>query len=222
MATFDIAYTQPGTVKTEFARSLIETALAHPNTAFLPSSGKNLVRNKNVATQYWLDTRNGDWLLWLDSDLSWTQEGLAQLLETADEKGPSIISGLGFQWSGSKIYPGFFAGYDKDGTLTIGGDNERIDYPRDTAFKIPAAGGGCMLIHHEVFQAIKELPHTESYPWFFSGTDANGKVTGYAQQVSEGAKRKRYDVWCEPRFEVVHYEPIAVTSEFYDKWWGKQ
>ena len=181
-------------------------------------SGKNLVRNKNIATKYWLNLAAKDWLLWLDSDLTWTTEGLTRLLTTAEEKGPSIISGLGFQWSGNRIYPGFFRGYDKDGNLTIGG-NERVDFSRDEPFRISAAGGGCMLIHREVLEVVEAQPHVEGYPWFFSGTNSMGGPTGYATLLSEVAIDKGYDVWLEPRFEVAHLEEIVVTSEFYDRWW---
>ena len=221
MATFDIAYMHPGTVRTEFAGSLVDTAIQHPNTAFLPMSGKNLVRNKNIATKWWLASSKKDWLLWVDSDIEWTQEGLNQLLATADEKGPSIVSGLGFHWSGGVIYLGFFTGRNSRGELAIE-SNTHHDFPRDEPFKILAAGGGCMLIHRDVLWAVEKRPHIEGYPWFFSGTNKDGGPTGYATLLSEGTVAEGYDIWLEPRFGFKHFEPVAITADLYDRWWGKE
>ena len=221
MATFDIAYMHPGTVKTEFAGSLVDTAIQHPDTLFMPMSGKNLVRNKNTATKWWLANSKKDWLLWVDSDLEWTQEGLNQLLATADEKGPSIVSGLIFQWSGSTLYPGFWIGRNSQGELVVE-TNTHYDFPRDEPFKIIAAGGGCILIHRDVLRAVEKRPHVEGYPWFFSGTTADGKQRGYARFLSEGAVAEGYDIWLEPRLELKHFEPMAITADLYDRWWGKE
>ncbi len=221
MATFDIAYMHPGTVKTEFASALIATAVEHPGTSFIPTSGKNLVLHKNIATQFWLDSSDKDWLLWVDSDLSWTQEGLTQLLETADEKGPSIVSGLVFQWSGTSLYPGFFVGRTSLGDLAIQA-NSWCEFPRDEPFKVPATGGGCVLIHREVLLAVEARPHTEGYPWYLSLTRADGKPGGYTAQLSEGASAEGYAIWVEPRSEFTHFEPVPITSELYDRFWGRQ
>ena len=221
MATFDIAYMHPGTVRTEFASSLVDTAIKHPDTLFMPMSGKNLVRNKNIATKWWLASRKKDWLFWVDSDIEWTQEGLDQMLDTADEKGPGIISGLGFHWSGVTPYLGFFNGRNSKGELAIEAGVHH-DIPRDKPFKIVAAGGGCMLIHRDVLWAVEGRPHNEGYPWFYSATNAAGGPTGYATLLSEGAAAEGYDIWVEPRFEFKHYEPVAITRELYDRWWGKE
>ena len=220
VASFDIAYMHPGTVRTEFSSALIDTAIAYPGTTFLPMSGKNLVRNKNLATQYWLDNKKKDWLLWLDADISWTTEGLSQLLATADDIGPSIMSGLAYQWSGSAIYPSFFMETNSAGDVAINSSTHQT-FPRDKPFKILAAGGGMMLIHREVFASIQELPHIPGYPWFYSGTRENGSPEGYAKPISKKARKLGYDVWVEPRFEVTHYEYVGLTDEHYDRWWNK-
>jgi len=221
VATFDIAYMHPGTVKTEFASSLVDTAIQYPDTAFMPMHGKNLVRNKNHATKWWLASSKKDWLFWVDSDMAWTPAGLERLLATADEKGPGIISGLAFHWANSEApYLGFYYLRDATGEPALDASTY-LDFPRDEPFKVLASGGGMMLVHRDVLYAVEGRPHVEGYPWFFSNTKKTGDPTPYALQLFKGATAEGYDIWIEPRCEVDHIEPIAITSKTYDRWWGK-
>jgi len=215
---FDIAYLHPGTVHTVFADSLTETIRAYPKTKALPMSAKRLVLNKNVATNWWLNNSTTDWLLWIDQDMGWEPEDIQHLLDTAEEKGPAVISALCFGYMNGQIYPGFFV--ERDGNRLKAVVNQYMQYPKDEAFEVDGTGGGFMLLHRNIFQAMYNEPHLEGYPYFYAQME-NGKPHGYAQFFCKLATDLGFKIWIEPRAEVKHHQDIPLTSYMYDRWWGR-
>ena len=220
MATFDLAYMHPGTVTTKFAESLTETAIAYPQTTFIPISGKALVRNKNFATKNWYHNSKNDWLLWVDQDMGWEPNDLAQLFATADEKGPSIVSALCYGWMDGNMYPSFFVDRDEN-NLLLAVTGQHLGFPDDEAFEVPGTGGGFMLIHREILGKMLQEPHIPGYAFFFAEEAADGRSQGYSQYLCKLAADLGYAIWIEPRCEAKHYEEIAITTEMYKRWWGK-
>lgn len=115
-----------------------------------------------------------EWLLMIDSDMTFSPDLVERLLEVADPREAPIVGGLCF--AGGKMsdpYPTVYRlTQTEDGAVGV---QREYDYPRDSLVKVGATGGACLLIHRQVFAAMKakwgtlESGAPSPYPWFAEG-----------------------------------------------------
>lgn len=114
-----------------------------------------------------------EWLLMIDSDMTFEPDLLERMLAVADPVEVPILGGLCF--AGGRHhdpYPTIYRQIEKDGYLSV----DRVyDYPRDALVKVGATGAACMLIHRNALGAMKNNYNTKPdgsrnpYPWFAEG-----------------------------------------------------
>lgn len=110
----------------------------------------------------------GDWLLFIDSDMTWQPDAIKTLVETREKWDLDIIGALCFQRS-EPFQP----------TLYKLGDRARLDeetswsgytflekWPEDSAVEVDATGMAFCLIHKRVFDRILQQQGGERFPEF--------------------------------------------------------
>jgi hypothetical protein len=137
------------------------------------SSGPRVAEARNQIVDLFADVHpDTEWLLMLDSDMTFNEDLVDRLVEAADPKTAPIVGGLCFAGGRShQPYPTVYRELDVvDGYINI----ERVyDYPRDRLLKVGATGGACLFMHRDVLARMK-APHPNGF-----GTLPNGNVNNY-------------------------------------------
>lgn len=127
------------------------------------SGGIPASRNK-VARQF-LDTTDGEWLLFIDSDMGFAPDLADRLVEAADAVERPVMGALCFSGARCKptddnplhaerfqIRPTVYQWVELDDES---GFTPIKDYPRDAVVEVGATGAAALLIHWEVLAALR-------------------------------------------------------------------
>ncbi|MDQ6524325.1 hypothetical protein RB608_11970 [Nocardioides sp. LHD-245] len=167
-------YLSPGQVEHEFCQSLLEMSIydlmtsRHLAGVFGVRSGALLAAARNSVAEQFLaaaDEGTADWLLFIDSDMTFERDALEQLFEHANPETCPIIGGLCY---GLDFQTGPFPVVYKlvetpDGPMTH--RPSRLD--RDTGLlQVDGTGAAFLMIHKSVLIAMRERGYSKAYPWF--------------------------------------------------------
>jgi len=184
-----VAYLTPGLIHSGFAESLLDM-LVHDvafNKRIVDGGGRmalqagaNLSAPRNSLVRKFLAYGKADWMLMLDSDMTFQPDLMERLLEFADPETAPIVGGLCFGFDDkANIQPTLFG-------LVGDESNPQViryhEWPPDSMFQVAATGTACLLIHKSVFERVRDvqLPNrggrpgfNDAFPWF-QETDHDG------------------------------------------------
>ena len=191
------ANVNPGYLPIDFVRCLAKSYKALPQLGEIlteTSSLPNMARTKNGLNFLRGD---GEWMLLVDSDQAWEPQAIIQLLRTAKEKKVKIVSGMTFMQQQGRIIPHAYQRITDQKVLAPYAVLPSLTEP----FKVTAVGGGCLLVHREVIEKVKEMTDgTTSYYWWEETFDlAVGKMTGEDITFCERASAAGFEIWYEPK-----------------------
>jgi hypothetical protein len=176
-----VAYLHPGLVHAAFMECVVDLLVY--DTAFhkrivqgggrlATQAGANLSGPRNGLVGRFLDYGKADWMLMLDTDMTFTPDLVERLLEFADPEQAPIVGGLcfGFDDKGD-IQPTLFG---------LVGDEQHPqviryhEWPPEAMFQVAATGAACLLMHKSALEHIRdfELPggrgrgFNRAFPWF--------------------------------------------------------
>lgn len=172
---------------------------------------------RNSLTETFLKS-DTEWLLWLDSDMTFPKETLVELFKVAEEKNSKMVTGIYYQRKNCYL-PVLWSRGDQTEHVGLSGlENRRAEtnkyvgafcFPnpnKTEPFKVHAAGFGCVLVHRSVFEVLdrpwfKFLPGVCSEDFYFF---VNAKEAGF-------------DLWATPNLELGHIgdAPIITKKDFY-------
>ena len=123
-----------------------------------------LVEARNKTVTEFLESKDADWLLWLDTDMGFPADTCERLLAAADPAERPIVGALCFTqretesdgmggWRCQAV-PTVFDWMRLDNGQE--GFAVRWDYPHDTVVRCAGTGSACILIHRGVFERIAE------------------------------------------------------------------
>lgn len=160
----------------------------------------------------------GEWLLTLDTDVSFGPDLLDLMLDSAKQIGAPILSALYVTWmgDGKQLCPVWLVNREDGLTQTVAHLN---DGPQE----LDAIGLGACLIHRSVFEKMKaeyeagQVPWANS-PWIWFGRDRLGKghlptSTGEDVTFCRRAKACGFKIWGDSRIEVTHLKRTPLNYE---------
>jgi GT2 family glycosyltransferase len=145
-----------------------------------------------------------DYVLWLDSDMTFEPDTLIRLLKDHEEKRGDIISGLYFKRVPPYtpvLYEVFEAGETESSYLI------QTKIP-DGFFEVQACGFGCVLTPVEVIRAVA---HEYGAP--FTQIKGNGEDLSFCWR----ARQLGYKIVVDPSISCGHVGYQVITRSFYDK-----
>jgi len=178
--TVVIGYVHPHTVTEGFARSLAEACLIKDNhiigiiAASSPRQehGRNTVISKYLdGAQYAGDHVGAEWLMWIDTDMTFKPDAIKRLLATAKTTKADMVAGLGFVYKRGEgvLIPNAWTWNPEAQEW-----EDTDDYKSGIVQEIDGTGSGFALINRRVFQ------HTDNNEWHRSGTHPKtGKYMGH-------------------------------------------
>lgn len=205
-----MGYIHPGDVRGEFATSMFVTALAVPQVMGLVArqSGPRISSSRCLLVDEFLATRF-EWLLMVDADMFWTPEDVHYVLQSADRKERPIMGGLCFADQVGNLFPTIYA-LGEDGSYHVA-----LEYPKDTVLPVDGTGAAFLLVHRDVYTAVRAANADHPHP-VFADTIVNGAERGEDLTFCARAKELGYPIYVDTRAKIGHVKQRYLTEPEYD------
>lgn len=167
---------------------------------------------RNQLTQYVLKKGGYDYVLWLDSDMTFDSDLLDKLLAdiegAEDGEKRQAVTGLCFGRR-PPFKPCIYKSLDvqQNGQMIMPKCETWYDYPRDQVFEVAACGFACVLMRVGVLEAMGIY----GVPFF--------PVGGLGEDLTFCWRAQKLDIrfHCDSRLKIGHIMRIAVDEGFRDK-----
>ena len=168
---------------------------------------------------------NCDWLWMVDSDMTFEEDALDMMLETAHNEDVKIVGGLCFAGrADSRMFPTIYELFpvEEEGHEGEWGTRVIEDYPKDQPIKVGATGAAFMLVHRDVFVEMQRkfgvLPNgmPNPYPWFVEASNG-GKPFGEDIAFCLRAKACGFDIVVDTRIKIGHVKNVVLTEEGFER-----
>lgn len=162
-----IGYVHGGTVRAEFAASLITLIMEGktPLDAVLAlESGPNVSTARNKICADFLARQRAPWLFMADTDMVLQADTLDRLIEAADPVERPVLGALCHSLDGGQPYPVMYELVQKDGgELAF---TRYQDWPEGEVLRVSATGAACLLIHRNALETVAAASKDPAAPWF--------------------------------------------------------
>jgi hypothetical protein len=194
------------------------------------SSGPRIAEARNTIVDQFADMYpKADWLLMLDSDMTFDPDLVERMLGVADPKNVPILGGLCFCAGGDDRgpYPTLYREIETKQNYVHVAPVE--DYPRNALVKVGATGGACLLVHRQVFAAMKQpWPNgfgttqdgeLNPHPWFSEGlVGPGGKQLGEDIAFCRRAVLLGIPVHVHTGIKLGHVKTQQINEDYYAEW----
>lgn len=146
-------------------------------------------------------SRDADYVLWLDSDMTFEPDIMERLykhMETYD-----IVTGLYFRRR-PPFSPVIFKKLHLEGDVCLFEDY--TEYPEDRVFEVEGIGFGCVMMKTEVLLSV-----FARYKNCFTMMGRNGEDVSFSMR----ARNCGYKIWCDPSIKCGHIAYSMVNENFY-------
>ena len=163
-----IGYCHGGTVRAEFAASLLAVAMegeTHVDAVLAVGSGPNISTARNMIARKFLEKPSPPWLFLADTDMSFARDTVDRLIGAADPVERPVVGGLCHSQNpdGGKPYPTMYELTERDGQLCF---VRYKQWPENTVVRVSATGAACLLIHRTVLERVAKHANDRAAPWF--------------------------------------------------------
>lgn len=170
------------------------------------AKGSMVYLARNQLMEYAISKNDADFLLWLDSDMTFEPDFLDRMLESIGDR--DQMAALCFTRVPplkAVVYKGMHIQQLKDGVKPIA--EEWTDYPRDTLFEVAGIGFAGMLQRMATVKKVKEVFPLPFFPYSGFGED----LTYCFHAAQCGLK-----TWCNSSIKMGHLMRLPVDEEFVD------
>lgn len=168
--------------------------------SFICSSLVYDARNKLAAQAINLDT---DYILWLDSDMTFEADTLVRLLKDAEENNLDIVSGLYFR----RAHPYTPVAFEKFDVVDDEAKFENYTGELKGLHKVEGVGFGCLLMNTQVVFDV-----FGKYGDCFSPIAKVGEDLSFLWR----ARQLGYETWLDCDIKCGHVGHVVVTQGFYE------
>ncbi len=190
------------------------------------STGPRVAEGRNTMIDQFASNygEESEWLLMLDSDMTFPATLLDQLMAVADPAETPILGGLCF--TGGRNHQPRPTIYRQ---VVVEGSNLSAeivdDYPRDALVKVGATGGACLLLHRKALAAMGkhygtlENDQPNPYPWFAEGViGSHGTAWGEDVLFCLRANAMGIPVHVLTSVKLGHVKATVIDEVFFDNW----
>ena len=168
---------------------------------------------RNQLTKYAVEKGGYDYVLWLDSDMTFEKDLLIRLIDDIEgkETGEKLmaVSGLCFGRKPPLFKPCIYKRpeVEQKGNMLMPHAENWFDYPRDQLFEVKACGFACVLMRLEMLEAMLIY----GVPFF--------PVGGLGEDLTFCWRGQKLDMkfHCDSRLKIGHIMRIHVDEQFRDQ-----
>ena len=165
---------------------------------------------RNQLVRYALEKGGYDYILWLDSDMTFEPDLLARLMKdmgTEDGQKRQAVTGLCFGRR-PPFKPCIYKALDvqQQGQMIYPKCENYFEYPRDQIFEVAACGFACVLMRMDVLEAMGIY----GVPFF--------PIGGLGEDLTFCWRAQKLDIkfHCDSRLKIGHIMRIHVDEDFRD------
>lgn len=193
-------------LEADFVECLTALILRHKGDVEVKYLKASLVYDaRNQLARYVTEKGGFDFVLWLDSDMTFEPDLLDRLLE--DIEGRQAVGGLCFGRR-PPFKPCIFKRLDVEqkGQMIMPRAENWFDYPRDTVFEVEACGFACLLMRVDVLEAMGIY----GVPFF--------PIAGLGEDLTFCWRARKLDIkfHCDSRLKIGHIMRVSVDENFRD------
>lgn len=193
-------------LEADFVECLTNMVLRHKGEVEVKYLKASLVYDaRNQLAKYVRETGGFDYVLWIDSDMTFNDDLLDRLLE--DIEGRMAVTGLCFGRR-PPFKPCIYKALDvkTEGQLIKPHDEPYYDYPRDQIFEVEACGFACLLMRVDMLEAMGIY----GVPFF--------PVAGLGEDLTFCWRARKLDMkfHCDSRLKIGHIMRISIDEKFRD------
>ncbi len=176
--TVALASCHPGMVCEPWHRSILGITIRDAYTARRivgnhshHASGAHVATARCDAVRAFLDApQQADWLFFTDTDATFDDDLLEQLLASADPEHRPIVGALAFGVNEhGHLFPTLYFFDDNGQTLRLD------DYTQGELLQVHATGAHALLVHRSVLADPRWMTDAHPLPWFRSGSVLHGR-----------------------------------------------
>ena len=198
-------------LEADFAECLTDMLIRHKGEVDVKYLKASLVYDaRNQLVKYARDKGGYDFVLWLDSDMTFEPDLLDRLLE--DIQGRQCVTGLCFGRR-PPFNPCIYKALDvrQEGQLITPYREIYEDYPRNEVFEVEACGFACVLMRMDVLEAMGIY----GVPFF--------PVAGLGEDLTFCWRARKLDIkfHCDSRLKIGHIMRVSVDEGFRDQLMGR-
>lgn len=170
MADAVLGYVHPGTVRAEFAASVLAVCLegkTQVRTVLALESGPNISTARNLMVNNFLeDYPDVPWLFMCDTDMWFPGDTVDRLIAAADPVERPIVGGLCFHGNANGGAPHstmYELTEPKPGTLAF---KRYTEWPEDECVRVSGTGAAALLMHRDALETVRKSSRDDAAPWF--------------------------------------------------------
>lgn len=146
-----------------------------------------------------------DWVLWLDSDMTFPPDLLQRMLRICEENGLDFLSGLYFR----RNPPYSTVLYDRLEATEKGASFTTFESVPDDLFEIGGCGFGGVLMKTDVLMDVMG-----KFKRMFDPLDGLGEDLSFCWR----ARQCGYKLYCDASLEMGHVGYAEITREYFEAW----
>lgn len=204
MIDLTIGNVNGGTVRASFLESLLQTFVQPPEgcrVSFSQATGLYVDRLRDELAGRFLDRGEGEWLLFVDSDMVWQPEDVDKLLDSG-RSGRLVVGGVYFNTTSEGVATVAWPGEP---------DEKRLDWRGGGLKPVKAIGTGFLLIHADVLGDVRE--HFGAMFENQRNPDAPGGWVGEDVNFCWRAGQLGHQVWADCDVVLGHEKTIQLGLE---------
>lgn len=160
-----------------------------------------IVSGRNKVSANFLDNTSGEWLWFIDTDMSFGPDTVNQLVASADKYKRPVMGGLAFKQKRLNGGDHHAVKYRTEPTLfeyiEYGGEvgfNPIMNYPRGQVVPVAATGAACMLIHRRVLDRVRKEHGDVWFDPITHPTGDQGKPRTFSEDLSFCVRLQALDI----------------------------
>lgn len=180
--------------------------------------GNQIARQRQSLWDFWADSSDCEWLLWVDSDIVINPNVIKMLWDVADKKSKPVVSGLYFVSSQNErsLMEPVPAIYKETG------DPYRTQiihpFPENQVIEIDVAGFGLMLMHRSIIDPVRKVAGDLSV--FGENQQAADKFISEDVSFCRKLKQAGIPLYAHTGAQVQHMKKFSFDRNFYNLYWN--
>jgi hypothetical protein len=223
--TVTLGWCDNGITDAQFTESLCSVLINGPSNGvvfnnYVRVNGNQIGRQREGLFNYWADNLKTDWLLWIDSDISFDVNAIKLLWQTAEKYIRPVITGI------------YFISKEAEGSLKnpvpviycVTGENS-IQFvhplPENQVIKIDGSGFGFVLMHKSIiFKMRNAYPNDSLFMEYFN----NNPDDFIGEDVMFFHKMKQINVplYAHTGAVVQHIKRFNLNYNYYKTYWDNK
>jgi GT2 family glycosyltransferase len=206
--TVALGYIHGQMVHARFMKCVTDLQHYDPSVTILETEGNNPANQRNQLVKDFLNTEC-EWLYFADTDTVFAPNIIHRLLAHTDPD-HMIVSGLIYV-DGRPPFPMMYRRVADiaSGNGPFGVFQSIAEWKREDCIRVDAVGGGCLLVHRDVYLEIEKKLPNRNCTWFeyanFAGMAIGEDITFCMRAADIGHK-----IWVDTSTRVGHIKPRVI------------